>query len=635
MKLTDIKKKYAVKSEIMSLDDYFGAITKDPSLYASPAERMLKAIGEPEIIDTATIPELSRRFSNRKLKHYKSFDNFYGMEQVIEQIVSFFQHAAQGLEEQRQILYLLGPVGSAKSSLAEKLKSLMETQPFYAIEGSPIYESPLGLLRVFPELQETYQIPAQYIPACASPWLVSKLDELGGDISKLRVIKLYPSQSRQIAITKTEPGDENNQDISTLVGKLDIRKLEHYAQDDPNAYRFNGGLCLGNRGIMEFVEIFKAPIKTLHPLLTATQEGNYKGTEQLGPIPFEGIIVSHSNESEFLSFKNNKNNEAFLDRICIIKVPYNLAVDEEVKIYKKYIKNSSLHSASVAPYTLKLLAEYAVLSRLKDVDGTDAVMKMKVYNGDNVKELYPDAKSFQQLKDDAPLTEGFDGLSTRAAFKVLSNVFNYDIEEKAANPVHLLLILTETIKKDDISDDEKDRLLAYIQEWLIPSYLEEVQKDIQSSYLDSYSEYAQHLFDHYLARADAWIEENDYRDPDTGTLYDKRALDSFLSELEKPAKISNPKDFRHEAVKFNYRYQAKHDGKNLPWDSNQKFKEVLEKKLFTKTSDLLPQISFSKHATDEDKKKQQNYVSRMKERGYTERQVQLVTKFFEDQSKSS
>ena len=136
-----------------------------------------------------------------------------------------------------------------------------------------------------------------------------------------------PSRLRQIGIAKTEPGDENNQDISSLVGKVDIRKLETLPQNDPDAYSYSGGLNRANQGLLEFVEMFKAPIKMLHPLLTATQEGNYVGTENIGAIPFTGIIMAHSNEAEWQSFKNNKNNEAFIDRIYVIKVPYCLRVD--------------------------------------------------------------------------------------------------------------------------------------------------------------------------------------------------------------------------------------------------------------------------------------------------------------------
>jgi serine protein kinase len=183
---------------------------------------------------------------------------------------------------------------------------------------------------------------------------------------------MNPSRLRQIAVAKTEPGDDNNQDVSSLVGKVDIRKLEMHAQNDPDAYSYSGGLNRANQGMLEFVEMFKAPIKMLHPLLTATQEMNYVGTENIGAIPFTGIIMAHSNEAEWQTFKNNKNNEAFIDRIYVIKVPYVLRVQEEQRIYEKLIRGSELSEAPCAPGTLEMLARFSVLSRLMEHENSSA-----------------------------------------------------------------------------------------------------------------------------------------------------------------------------------------------------------------------------------------------------------------------
>ncbi|MFN8796449.1 MAG: PrkA family serine protein kinase, partial [Betaproteobacteria bacterium] len=300
------------REEEMSLEDYLAECKRNPLAYASAAERMLKAIGEPTTVDTRNDPRLSRLFANKVIKVYPAFAEFFGMEDAIEQVVSYFRHAAQGLEEKKQILYLLGPVGGGKSSIAERLKQLMQEVPYYAIKGSPVNESPLGLFDVAEDgaiLESEYGIPRRYLNRVMSPWAVKRLEEFGGDIRQFKVVKRYPSILKQVGIAKTEPGDENNQDISSLVGKVDIRKLESYAQDDPDAYSYSGGLCLANQGLLEFVEMFKAPIKVLHPLLTATQEGNFKGTEGFGAITFDGVILAHSKESEWKAFSNHNNNE--------------------------------------------------------------------------------------------------------------------------------------------------------------------------------------------------------------------------------------------------------------------------------------------------------------------------------------
>ena len=296
-----------------------------------------------------------------------------------------------------------------------------------------------------------------------SPWAVKRLHEFNGDITKFRVVKRWPSVLGQIAISKTEPGDENNQDISSLVGKVDIRKLEKFSQNDPDAYSYSGGLCLANQGLLEFVEMFKAPIKVLHPLLTATQEGNYKGTEGFGAIPFDGMILAHSNESEWQTFRNNKNNEAFLDRIYIVKVPYCLRVSDEVKIYQKLLQHSSLSEAPCAPGTLEMLAQFAVLSRLKEPENSSIYSKMRIYDGENLKDTDPKAKSYQEYRDFAGVDEGMTGVSTRFAFKILSKVFNFDHSEIAANPVHLLYVLEQQIEQEQFPPEVEQRYLRLPQ----------------------------------------------------------------------------------------------------------------------------------------------------------------------------
>ena len=619
------------KEEEMSLGDYLELCRTDPNAYANPAERLLMAIGEPEMIDTRHDPVLSRLFSNKIIPHYRVFDEFYGLEEPIEQIVGFLKHAAQGLEEIKQVLYLLGPVGGGKSSLAEKLKDLMQKTPFYAIKGSPVFDSPLSLFDKEEDgalLQERFGIPEHYLRYIMSPWAVKRLHEFNGDINQFRVIRVKPSRMKQIAIAKTEPGDENNQDISSLVGKVDIRKLEEFSQDDPDAYSYSGGLCRANRGLLEFVEMFKAPIKVLHPLLTATQEGNYNATEGLSSIPFEGIILAHSNEAEWQAFRNNKNNEAFIDRINIVKVPYCLRVSEELRIYRKLLEHSALSEAPCAPGTLDMLAQFSVLTRLKEPQNSSIYSKLRVYNGDSLKDTDPKAKSYQEYRDFAGVDEGMSGISTRFAFKILSKVFNFDNTEIAANPVHLLYVLERQIEQEQLPQEVHERYLNFIKEYLSPKYVEFIGKEIQTAYLESYSEYGQNIFDRYITYADFWIQDQDYRDPDTGEIFDRAALNTDLEKIEKPAGISNPKDFRNEVVNFVLRARANNQGKNPKWNSYEKLKSVIEKKMFTNTEDLLPVISFNAKASEDDKKKHAEFIARMMDKGYTAKQVRLLCEWY-------
>ncbi|MFC3532829.1 PrkA family serine protein kinase [Vogesella facilis] len=626
------------REEEYTIQEFLELCKREPMAYASAAERMLMAVGEPEVIDTRHDSRLSRIFSNKMIRVYPAFREFFGMEDAIEQVVAYFRHAAQGLEEKKQILYLLGPVGGGKSSIAEKLKELMERVPFYCIKGSPVNESPLGLFNYDEDgalLEEQYGIPRRYLRAIPSPWAVKRLHEFNGDISQFRVVKRYPSVLKQIAVAKTEPGDENNQDISSLVGKVDIRKLESYAQDDPDAYSYSGGLCLANQGLLEFVEMFKAPIKVLHPLLTATQEGNFKGTEGFGAIPFDGIILAHSNESEWKQFRNNKNNEAFLDRIYIVKVPYCLRVADEIRIYDKLLSNSSLSGSPCAPGTLKMMAQFAVLSRLKDPENSSLYSKMQVYDGENLKDTDPKAKSLQEYRDFAGVDEGMNGLSTRFAYKILSKVFNFDHTEVAANPVHLLYVLEQQVEREQFPPEQEQKYLTFIKEFLAPKYVEFIGKEIQTAYLESYSEYGQNIFDRYVTFADFWIQDQEYRDPDTGESFDRTSLNAELEKIEKPAGISNPKDFRNEIVNFVLRARASNAGKNPQWTSYEKLRTVIEKKMFSNTEELLPVISFNAKASTDEAKKHEDFVNRMVIKGYTPKQVRLLCEWYLRVRKSS
>src|SRR6202140_1230357 len=188
-----------------SLEDYLRACSDDPSFYAGAAERLLAAIGEPIMVDTSQDPRLGRIFMNRTMKIYPEFEDFYGMEETIERIVGFFRYAAQGLEERKQVLYLLGPVGGGKSSLAERLKMLMEKEPIYVLkagnEGSPVFESPLGLfdpVTLGAELEQRYGIPLRRLTGTISPWAVKRLQKFGGDITQFSVIPQLPPGPKEL-----------------------------------------------------------------------------------------------------------------------------------------------------------------------------------------------------------------------------------------------------------------------------------------------------------------------------------------------------------------------------------------------------------------------------------------------------
>ena len=266
--------------------------------------------------------------------------------------------------------------------------------------------------------------------------------------------------------------------------------------------------------------------------MTATQEGNFNSTEGLVSIPFDGIVLAHSNESEWQTFRNNKNNEAFIDRVSIVKIPYCLRTTEEMEIYQKLLTNSSLADAPCAPDTLKILAQFTTLSRLIEPENSSIYSKLRIYDGENLKDTDPKAKSMLEYRDMAGVNEGMSGLSTRFSFKILSKVFNFDPTEIAANPVHLFYVLEQQIEQEQFPDDIRDNYLRFLKEFVIPRYVEFIGKEIQTAYLESYSEYGQNIFDRYVMYADFWIQDQEFRDPETGEILDRSALNEELEKIE-------------------------------------------------------------------------------------------------------
>ena len=526
------------REEELSLEDYLAECKRNPLAYATAAERMLKAIGEPKTVDTRNDSRLSRLFANKVIKVYPAFAEFYGMEDAIEQVVTLLPPCGAGPGREEADPLSAGSGGRRQeqhrrtAEAADAGRALLCHQ---GLAGQRVAAGPVrrGRRRADPRIGIRHSAPLpEPHPQPLGREAARRIRRRHPQVQGRQASPQHPQAGRRSA--KTEPGDENNQDISSLVGKVDIRKLETYAQDDPDAYSYSGGLCLANQGLLEFVEMFKAPIKVLHPLLTATQEANFKGTEGFGAIPFDGIVLAHSNESEWKTFRNNKNNEAFLDRIYIVKVPYCLRVSEEVKIYEKLLRGSSLAQATCAPGTLKMMSQFAILTRLKEPENSSLYSKMLVYDGENLKDTDPRAKSYQEYRDYAGVDEGMSGVSTRFAFKIISKVFNFDSTEVAANPVHLMYVLEQQIQREQFPPELEQKYTAFIKEHLGVRYAEFIGKEIQTAYLESYSEYGQNIFDRYVTYADYWIQDHEYRDTDTGEVFDRGSLNANWRRSKSP-----------------------------------------------------------------------------------------------------
>lgn len=636
------------KAEEMSLTDYLNLCKEDHMAYANAAERLLDVIGEPEYIDTSNDPgPLGRIHRGKTIAHYPAFEEFYGMDgddETIQKIMSHLKGAAEGSEYRKQVLFLLGPVGGGKSSLGDRIKELMEERPIYVLKAknpndkecgqlSPLNESPLGLFdskEMKAKVSEKFNIPERYMKVVMSPWAVKRLELAGGNPDEaFDVVKVYPSMKNQLGIAKVEPQDENTQDVSTLVGKVNINELgEGLDQNDVDAYLFSGGFAHGNQGVMEFVEMLKTPLKVLNPMLEALQSRNYQGTENIGPIPFDGIVFAHTNESEWKKFSNNKNNEAILDRINVIRVPYTMRMDEEAKIYKKMLSESGYADKPMAPKTIELLSQFAVMSRLLDVEGNDKYkhkVRAQVMNG----EMPPGAASQvptigelrQNLREKAPTEEGMSGISTRFAFKTLTEAFNAKANdgEMGVDPILLMETLENRIIEDGtISENDKQKYIGFIRDDLMPEYSSFLREEISEAFTDASDVMCQNMFDRYIKMAIAWIDNEPFNDKGvTGQVLGKDELERKLGEIERPSQITEPKAFREMVTRYVMK-QERNTGEKVKWNSYEKMRDVIRANLSRKMEDVMPVIQFDGPEPEgKEKEKRDTFIKNMEDKGYT------------------
>src|SRR6266851_513656 len=441
-----------------TLLDYLELVKADPTVTKMSHARiydMLIAIGLRSIHETDD-PRTKRLYKDEPIKVYNFFaDEFFGIERTIAQIVRYFHSASLKGEESRQVLYLMGPVGSGKSSLVEKLQRGLEaTDPINVIEGCPMFEEPLHLiprhLRKEFEKMLGVHIEGDLCPACR----FRLKEEFGARYEEFPVATVSFSKRNRKGIGVVPPVDPNNQDTSVLIGSEDISKLDRYSEGDPRVLELNGALNVGNRGMVEFIEVFKNETEYLHAMITATQEKVIPAPGRHGMVYVDTCIIAHSNEAEWQKFKADHTNEAILDRIVVVKVPYNLRLSEEVKIYQKIIKNSDFR-AHVAPHTLELASMYAILSRLEPTSKCDLMTKLRLYNGEEVVEKGRTKKiDVQELKEDAK-REGMSGISTRFIMKALDNALSDNVTGSCINPINVREALIQMTKVKDRNTKEE------------------------------------------------------------------------------------------------------------------------------------------------------------------------------------
>ncbi|MBI2987317.1 MAG: serine protein kinase [Deltaproteobacteria bacterium] len=619
---------HQAKSWRGSLLGYLEKVKEDSSLaklaHARVYDIILKA-GVREIQETDD-PRIKKLYKDESIKVYSFFaDEFFGIEKTIAQIVRYLHAASLKGEESRQVLYLMGPVGSGKSSLIEKLhRGLEENEPFYAIEGCPMFEEPLHLIplhlrKEFEKMLGTH-IEGELCPVCRC----RLKDEFHGRYEEFPVCTMEFSKRARVGIGVVPPVDPNNQDTSVLIGSEDISKLDIYSEGDPRVLELNGALNIGNRGIVEFIEVFKNEIEYLHCMITATQEKVIPAPGRHGLVYVDTVILAHSNEAEWQKFKADHTNEAILDRIVVIRVPYNLRLSEEVKIYQKIIRHSDFH-AHVAPHTLEIASMFAVLSRLEPTNKCDLMTKLKLYHGEEVVEKGRTKKvDVQELRETAK-REGMAGISTRFIMKALDNALSDNTEGNCINAINVREALIHMVKEADLPDDTRKQYLEFLQDTLHKEYLEILEKEITRAFVYSYQEQAEALFQNYLDHAEAYVNKGKVKDRNT-----KEELspdEGFMKTIEEQIAIigSAADGFRQEVIA--YLWAANRRGEKIDYGSYEPLKEAIEKKLMTSVRDLSRIITKARTRDEEQSEKYNTMVKNLLDNGYCSSCVDVVLKY--------
>jgi len=609
------------------LEDYLKLLEENKDHAVLAHKRLYnRIISEGIVTLDETDDRCNKLFDGETVKIYDYFKaHFFGMERPLEKVMRFLHSAAMRGEESRQVLLLLGPVGAGKSALVEHIKHALELcAPAYTLTGCPIREEPLHLIprSLREKFEEEYGITIEgdLCPICRH----RLLHEYDSDFTKFPITQFSFSIRGRKGIGVVPPMDPNTQDTSLLIGSEDISKLDLYPEDDPRVLSLNGAFNVGNRGIVEFVEVFKNEIEFLHTMITATQEKNVPSPGKQAMIYFDGVIVAHCNEAEWNKFKAEHTNEAILDRIVRVNIPYCLEYEQEVKIYKKLIDRSD-YRCHIAPHTLEIAAMFAVLSRLKDSNKVDPLTKMKIYNGEEIVEKglikMVDIKDLREEVED----EGMTGISTRFIMKAIDAALA-DSTKSMITPISIRDALIKQVKEQIVNPDGRKHYLSFLQKTLHEEYLAILEKEITKAFVTAYEEQAESLFNNYLDHAEAYVNNTKVRDQVTKE--DMEPDEKFLQSIEEQIGIKGSAKNNFRADITSYMFAKLRRGEVIDWRSYGPLREAVENKLVASVRDISRIITKSKSRDTKQKKKFNAMVQTlMDDYGYNEYSAEEVIKF--------
>ncbi|NLK95689.1 MAG: PrkA family serine protein kinase [Clostridiales bacterium] len=608
--------------------DYLSIVKENPEITELAHKRIYKSIIDKgvEILKAEENPRVKKIYGNQTIRKYGFFkDDFYGIDKILMKLVNYFNSAAMKGEESRQVLYLVGPVGAGKSSLVESLKKALENcQPIYALEGCPMHEEPLHLipkhLRPQFEKQLGVQIEGDLCPICR----YRLKHELKGVYEDFKVVRKGFSIRSRKGVGVVPPVDPNNQDTSILTGSIDISKMDLYSEDDPRIFSLNGAFNVGNRGLVEFIEVFKNDVEYLHTIITATQEKSVPSPGKGSMIYFDGVIVAHSNEAEWNKFKSDHTNEAILDRIVKIEVPYCLELDEEKKIYEKILRKSNF-SAHIAPHTIEVAAMFAILSRMIPSVKVDPMTKLKIYNGEEIVEKGTTKRiDISELREEAGTYEGMKGISTRFIIKAIDNALS-NSEYNCINPLSIMESIIKSIKEMDIGAEDKKKYLGYVQDTIRKEYNKILEKEITKAFIHSYREQAESLFNNYIDNAEAFVNKSKIKDISTGE--ELNPDEEFMRNIEEQIGVSEASSKGFRADVTSYMFYLVRNGGTIEYTSYEPLKEAIEKKLLASVKDLSRIITKSRVRDKEQTEKYNSMVEEMKDKGYCMHCCDVILKY--------
>ncbi len=610
-----------------TLLDYLEILKENPDKSILAHQRLYEIITRPGVksIDAEENPRLRRIYGNDVIKKYKFFENdFFGIDKTLMKIVRYFHAAAMKGEESRQVLYLVGPVGSGKSSIMEAIKmALEESKPIYAIKGCPMREDPLHLIpkHLRKEFEEPLDvnIEGDLCPICR----YRLKNEYDGEFERYPVEQIDFSIRGRKGVGVVPPVDPNNQDTSVLVGSVDISKMDLYSEDDPRVLSLNGAFNVGNRGIVEFIEVFKNDVEYLHAMITATQEKSIPSPGKGPMIYFDGAILAHSNEAEWNKFKSDHTNEAILDRIVKIEIPYCLELNEEVKIYEKILRKSRF-DAHMAPHTLQMASMFAILTRLAPSNKVDPLTKLKIYNGEEIIEKGNLRKiDIMELREENA-REGMAGISTRFIMKALDMALA-ESEHNCINPLSIMETLIKSVKDLSIGDDEKKKYLGYIKSSLKSEYHKILEKEVTKAFIHGYQEQAEDLFNNYLDHAEAYINKTKIKDMNTDE--ELEPDEEFLKSIEGQIAItgSSARGFRQDVT--SYMFSLMRNGSKIDFNCYEPLKEAIEKKLMSSVKELSRVITKTKVRNKDQNEKYDAMVDELKKNGYCDHCCNVILKY--------